>query len=129
MDSENLVQQKIRILAGYCGATLMRNNSGAATDQTGRLIRYGLGNDSAQLNQVVKSSDLIGFTELTIQARHIGKKMAIFTAIEVKATGWQYRPADKRAVAQRAFIDIINNAGGLAGFAQCEDDLKRILIC
>lgn len=127
MDSELIIQQKIRLKAGYCGATLFRNNSGACNDTTGRLIRYGLGNDSAHLNKVVKSSDLIGFTELTIGPQHIGETVAVFTAIEIKSSVWQYRENDDRARAQAAFLNIVKRGGGYAGFAQNENDLIRIL--
>jgi len=38
------VSQEIQIQARHYDCTLMRNNAGACIDNTGRLVRYGLGN-------------------------------------------------------------------------------------
>lgn len=118
-ESESDVQQHIQIAAVHYNCFLMRNNSGALKDMTGRLVRYGLGNVSKQHNDKIKSSDLIGFT--IIGAR------AIFTAIEVKAPGWKMIPSDKRAYAQKNFIDWVNMHGGIAGFCTNVDDFKALM--
>lgn len=54
------------------------------------------------------SSDLIGWTEITITPDMVGKRIAVFTAVEVKTkTG---RVSDE----QKNFIKNVNNAGGIA---------------
>ena len=53
--SEAAGAAQIRLAAGRAGVPLFRNNSGAMTDQTGRLIRFGLGNESPALNARWKS--------------------------------------------------------------------------
>lgn len=116
MKSEDIVQQEIRTFAKTIGIHLWRNNNGALKDETGRPVRFGLGNDSKDINETFKSSDLIGLKE----------DDATFTAIEVKKEGWEFNPKDKREIAQKAYIDFIKVRGGIAGFAQSVDDFKKI---
>lgn len=78
-------------------------------DNDGRMVRYGLGNDSKRLNDVWKSSDLIGITR--------GK----FTAVEVKAPGWRgVSTAHERA--QAAMLANVNALGGIGFFATSVED-------
>lgn len=121
--SEANQQQLIRLAAPRHNAQLLRNNSGACTDQTGRVIRYGLGNDSAKLNKVFKSSDLIGFQTVTVTPDMIGHKLAVFMGVEVKAPGWSLRPGDKRAQAQQSFGDWVTQHGGIFRFATKPEDV------
>ena len=108
------MEKNIRLCAAKLGMTLWRNNAGCAVDQSGRVIRYGLANDSKQLNAIIKSSDLIGFT--------IINGVAVFTALEIKPLGWK-KPLNDRERAQEKFIELVNRSGGLAGFITCEQDL------
>jgi hypothetical protein len=124
--SESDLQQFIQMEAVKYRSNLMRNNSGALKDKDGRWIFYGLGNVSKKHGDKIKSSDLIGVTMRTMGPEDIGKTYALFTAIEVKEPGWTYK-GTPREVAQKAFIDWVQSFGGLAGFAQSIDDMKRIL--
>jgi hypothetical protein len=126
--SEQAVQSSIRLAASHAGCMLWRNQSGACYDETGRLIRYGLANDSAQLNKRIKSSDLIGVTPMLITDKMVGRTVGVFTAIEVKHEGWTH-PTNDRERAQAEFIRIVVEKGGLGGFAASVDDLWRILSC
>lgn len=128
MSTEAVVQQQVRLAMARMGALMYRNNTGAYQDDTGRWIRYGLCNDSAQMNAQIKSSDLVGIVPITIQQHHVGKVLGIFTAIECKHPGWHLTPGDKRGQAQKRFIDIVEGVGGIGGFATGPDDLARILI-
>lgn len=127
MSSETVVQQQARLAMARLGAQIWRNNSGACTDDTGRLIRYGLGNDSAQLNAEIKSSDLIGCTPTLIQPHMVGYHLGVFTALEIKPSGWHQTPGDKRALAQARFHDIVRQACGFAGFVTDPADIDRII--
>jgi len=111
---EKEVSARIRIEAAKIGCVLWRNNVGALLDCNGRMIRYGLANDSKRMNAVLKSSDLIGIW--------VGR----FVSIEAKAPGWRYR-GDARETAQLNWINLINANGGLAGFATCWSDAMKIL--
>ena len=121
MRSEAAVQEQIRLMSAQRGTPLWRNNNGACLDETGRMIRFGLGNDSKKLNEFWKSSDLIGVTPITIKPEHVGRVFGVFTAIEVKAEGWKWpRTPSAHETAQMAFLDDVANLGGIAAF--CSDD-------
>lgn len=110
------IMNQIRLDASEAGIILWRNNTGAFINPDGRLIRYGLANDSARINQRIKSSDLIGFTPKRISKKDINKTIAVFTAIEVKYPGWKYRNT-KSDKAQLAFLKLINKSGGIAYYS------------
>jgi len=123
--SETATQNKLRLAAPLRGGFLWRNNNGVAVDKTGRHIRYGLGNDSKRLNEVFKSSDLIGVIPVVIQPKHVGKTFGLFVAVEVKKPDWHLIPSDKRGHAQLNFITTINSCGGLGCFATHENHLNE----
>ena len=103
--SEAAVQADIRLAAAKRGdLVLWRNNSGALTDDAGRLIRFGLGNDSAQANKRLKSADLIG----------IHRGTGRFVSIEVKRPGWKHSDASERDRAQAAWAATVVAMGGVA---------------
>lgn len=122
--SEAGVQAKLRTEAVCYGGTLWRNNNGAATTDDGRHIRFGLGNDSAKLNAVWKSSDLIGITPM--QSTAAGQVFGVFTAIEVKKPGWKFTWTE-REKAQMAMINQVRALGGIGGFAQSVEDYRSLI--
>jgi hypothetical protein len=125
--NENEIQQLIQIEASKHNITLMRNNSGALTDSTGRLVRYGLGNISEKSNKYLKSSDLIGIKEVVITQDMVGQKVGLFMAVEVKAEDWKYKASD-REVAQKNFIDLIISKGGLGFFANSVEQFRKFIL-
>jgi hypothetical protein len=120
--SETQVQQMIRLEASRVGARIWRNNVGACKDETGRMIRYGLCNDSAALNKRIKSHDLIGIRPVIITPEHIGQTIGQFISREVKAPSWRYTGTD-REVAQLAWGNMITSLGGDARFVTGEGSL------
>lgn len=125
--NESAVQSRTRADFAYIGP-VWRNNVGACEDATGRLIRYGLGNDSAQLNKVIKSSDLICITPVTAFVQSFGWcTLGVFTALECKRSDWHMTPGDQRAAAQLAFHDIVRANGGFAGFVTKPEDIHSII--
>jgi len=127
MTSEAAVQQHIRTQIALTGVELWRQNVGACTDANGRVIRYGILNDSKHLNQRFKSSDLVGIRPILITADMVGQVVGVFAAIECKASNWTYRPNDEHTQAQQRFIDLVRAAGGFAGFARSVDEARIIL--
>jgi len=99
------VQNLIRVEGAKIGMILWRNNSGALRDMLGRMVRFGLGNDSEAINKKLKSSDLIGIY------------CGLFVSIECKTPGWKYT-GTAREVAQLAWINLVKSYGGVACFAQ-----------
>lgn len=120
--SESAVTNDVRLEAGRKGVRIFRNNVGACEDKTGRLIRYGLANDSAQMNRRVKSSDLIGIRPLLITPEMVGGTVGQFVAREVKAANWRYRGNDHE-LAQLAFLQLVASLGGDACFTNHANSL------
>jgi hypothetical protein len=98
------------------------------TDQTGRLIRFGLGNESPALNARWKSSDLIGLLPVLVQPSHVGKTLGVFLAVETKKPGWRLTPGDKRGQAQAAFLQSVRGFGGVGGFCCTAEDFSRLVL-
>jgi len=116
--SESYAQKIIKNSLDKIGVHLFRNNCGCIKDRYGHFIKYGVGNPGG--------SDLIGWKTITVTdewARaNKGKKVAIFTAIEVKKPGVKPRIS----VLQQRFIDIVKRAGGLAGVARDISEATQI---
>lgn len=114
--SEAWAQSAVRLEASEKGLKLFRNNCGALQDKTGRLVRFGLGNDSAQMSEILKSGDLIGLRPVVIQAHHVGHVFGQFVSREIKSPDWQYTGAGREG-AQMAWCNLVNSCGGDAAFA------------
>lgn len=127
MHSEQDVQTLIRIAAAKQGIKLFRNNSGVAREvdpETGkvRFVRYGICNDSAKLNENLKSGDLIGWNRVLITPEMVGRTIAVFASREVKPEGWRYSGTDHEK-AQLAWAQLVNDAGGDACFVATVDGI------
>ena len=120
--SEAAAQQQIRFKFAHRGGMLWRNNVGACIDERGNRIRYGLANESKQMNSKIKSADLIGITPVTITPPMVGAVLGVFTSIECKRPGWQYK-ANTREQAQLAWAELILSMGGFAQFATDPRDI------
>lgn len=131
--SETIIMKKIMAAVSRAGARIFRNNVGKGwigqservmqpgmvycnpgdvVIRQARRIEFGLG---------VGSSDNIGWVSKMCTPAMVGKKVAIFTAIESKtATG---RASDE----QKNFIRRVQEAGGYAGIARNEEEATKIL--
>lgn len=67
------------------------------------------------------SSDLIGWTERTVTPEMVGKKVAIFTAVEVKTD------AGRVSTHQLNFISRVRQAGGIAGIARNPEEARNLI--
>lgn len=119
---ESAVTSHVRLAAAQVGVSLWRNNCGGFYDETGRFVRYGLGSEAK-----LASSDFIGIRPILITPEMVGSVLGVFTAVEMKAENWRFNKNDKHLLQQKQFIDIVNQNGGLAGFAQSVDDFYRII--
>ena len=78
-----------------------------------RIIEFGL---------CKGSSDLIGWKSVVITPEMVGKRVAIFVAIETK------RPKKSTtSEEQHNFIETVQDAGGVGLIAKSESDLKEIV--
>lgn len=116
MMSESAISNEIRLEASQLGIRLWRNNVGATYTPAGQFIRFGLANDSAQLNKAIKSADLIGIRPILITPAHVGLTIGQFISREVKNAGWNYTGTERER-AQLAWAELINSLGGNACFA------------
>lgn len=113
--SESFTQSVVRLEAPQHGVLLFRNNVGVLQDKTGRPVRYGLANDSPQMNDRLKSADLIGVRKVTVTASMVGTVIGQFVSRECKPPGWRYRGSG-REPAQMAWASLITSYGGDAKF-------------
>ena len=121
-ESEAAIQTRIRLEASRKGGRLWRNNVGAGLLEDGTFIRWGVANDSKQMNKMIKSSDLIGIKPILITHEHVGQTFGQFVAREVKPQSWRYG-ATEREQAQLKFLELVASLGGDAAFATEEGTL------
>lgn len=106
------IQAHVRHKASEAGWRLWRNNVGAATLRDGSFVRWGLCNDSKQVNSQIKSGDLIGIKPVIITEAMIGTTIGQFVSRECKTPGWTYNASDERSKAQMRWAEIVTALGG-----------------
>lgn len=115
-DSEAFTQSSVVLEAANKGVRLYRNNVGALPDLTGRIVRYGLANDSTARNKIIKSADLIGIRPVLITSAHIGYTIGQFVSRECKKPSWRPGEDHEREARQLAWAQLILSCGGDAAF-------------
>lgn len=124
---EDTVQNALRMQMAIAGGALWRNNSGALPDKTGRIVRFGLGNDSARLNKVWKSADLIGIYPVVVTPEMIGTTLGLFVAFDAKDPATWRGITSEHEAAQENFFNNVRRLGGKGGFATSALDMERLL--
>lgn len=128
--SEDWAQAHVRMAAAQAGGLLWRNNVGARKVKDVHVcpschfkfevvnppLRWGLCNDSAKLNKVLKSGDLVGSRPLLIRPEHVGTTIGQFSMIEMKKPGWVWK-GDAHEQAQAACGALVLKAGGHFAFS------------
>lgn len=120
--SEAAVASRLLLSAPKAGVRLWRNNIGAMQDVSGRVVRYGLANESASVNRVIKSGDYIGVRLVVITPQHVGGVIGQFVSRETKAGDWRYTGTERER-AQLAWANLINSYGGDAKFDNTGESL------
>lgn len=111
--SEAATLQRIRLALGTTpGLRLFRNNVGMLRDERGQVVRFGLHPGSG---------DLIGWRSVTITPEHVGRTVALFASLEVKAPGGRVRPD------QVLWAEQVRASGGLSGIAHDPAEARLIL--
>lgn len=113
---ESEVSKAVRLEAAGYGHILWRNNVGAAQNEAGQWFRYGLANDSKQMNKITKSHDLVGIRRVLITPEMAGQTIGQFMCRETKRATWKYT-GTAREKAQAHFGELVSSMGGDAGFA------------
>ena len=129
MAKEKSLLNDILLQAGSLKAILFRNN--IAFSWAGRVVKDRPTPNGRNVELVdarpiksglVKgSSDLVGWTEVEITQEMIGRKVAVFTAIEAKT------PSMRVLKAQTNFIRRLTDAGGIAGIARSAEDAAKLI--
>lgn len=109
--TETAIQNAIRMVLSKVGLRLFRNNIGLATFPDGSKVEYGLGPGT---------SDLIGWKPVTVTQDMVGKRLAVFVAVEVKKPG--HKTSKERLEQQLNFLHRVVEAGGIG--VMCDDETK-----
>jgi hypothetical protein len=109
---EKLILEKIMLSFSALNARLFRNNVGMLEDRNGQKVKYGL---------CTGSSDLIGWKRVTITPEMVGRTVAIFLAVEVKAG------KTKTTEQQINFIEAVGGSGGIAMVVHSEEEAVKTL--
>lgn len=94
----------------WAGIPIGKTKEGHTILKNARIVNVG----------VPGMSDLIGPTPYVVTADDLGKTLAIYTAVEVKAGDDRIRPG------QMEFVDMVVKMGGRGGIARTVDDATRI---
>lgn len=103
--------RRMQVALSALGGRLFRNNCGALRDHRGQWVRFGIANPGG--------SDLIGWKSITITSKMVGKRIAVFTAVEVKL------PNASVTEAQQAFINAVDKEGGISFVARSIEEASR----
>lgn len=114
--SETSIVKLIQLCLSGIGVRLFRNNVGMLEDKFGNKVRYGL---------APGSSDLIGWKPMLITPEMVGRKVAVFVAVEVKKPG--ARTQKDRLELQTNFIRTVKEAGGIAFFASSVEEAELLI--
>lgn len=109
--SEAGVASRVRLEASKKRIHLWRNNVGAGKLDNGSFIRWGLANDSKQLNDVLKSADWVGVKPRTITHADVGSVIGQFISREIKRSNWKFSGSIEE-VAQMRWALLVNSCGG-----------------
>lgn len=139
MAAESTVQRNVWLALArraLARVTLFRANSGKAwlsgggkveVDARGtahvpfaRPVALGLALTSG--DTVPGLSDLAGWTDVVITPEMVGRRVPVFTAIETKESG-----GGRRRENQINFVQQVQKAGGIAGFAASEQQANEII--
>jgi hypothetical protein len=104
---ESELGKNIQIILSAHGARMFRNNIGTLQDKNGKYVSYGLCRGS---------SDYIGFVTREVRQEDVGKRLAVFCAIEVKT------PIGRATQEQIDFISAVKKAGGIAQIVHSIDE-------
>lgn len=105
--SETRLSNQIRVEASKLGCRLFRNQVGTYALAKGGFLSSGL---------CVGSSDNIGWKSVVVTPEMVGKRVAIFTAVEVKTS------RGTTSKEQHAFIEAARQAGAIAFVARSVEE-------
>ena len=132
MMKENPIQKRILLHCGHGATRLFRQNVGKtwigkSEKITRECNRYVFPGDvvirqARRFNVGFEGqSDLGGWHSITVTPEMVGRKLAIYTALEVKTKTGRIKKAQQR------FINLVRAAGGLAGVVRSPEEAEDLL--
>lgn len=129
---ETNISKRIQKATSKVGARLFRQNVGwgwvgKVIRGAGMVVTLGprdvLIRDARpiEMGLITGSSDLIGWHTITITPEMVGRRVAVFTSMEVKT------PTGDVSDAQENFVDRVCEAGGIAGITRSEESALELL--
>jgi hypothetical protein len=115
---EGKVSAEIALAFGHGDCRLLRNNVGGLYSREGRFVAYGLGSMGGKI--LPGTLDWIGWRTVTLTSEMVGRRIAVFAAIDAKDRA---KPTQEQIM----FADNVLAAGGLAGFAHSALEAQAIL--
>jgi hypothetical protein len=112
--SEKEVMARTQLELPRLGYRLLRNNIGAFQDARGKWIHFGVGGKGG--------SDLLGYKIVKVTPEMIGRKIAVFAAIEVKKD-----ESSSLTPEQAQFLAAVGEAGGRAHTIYGERGLRAFI--
>ena len=129
---ENPIQKRILLACGKGATRLFRMNVGMGW--IGNSKRFSRTTNITALpgdvlirgarpfhSGIEGMSDLVGWHTIEITPDMVGKKVAVYSAVEVKVEGGRVRPK------QQVFIDNVRKHGGIAGIARSAEEAESLL--
>lgn len=124
--NETTILQRIRLAVGRIpGLKLFRNNCGQAW--MGKVIKRTADTITIKDPRPVQfglhpgSGDLIGWQTIEIMPEHVGRKIAVFTSVEVKT------PTGVASADQLNWQRVVLDAGGKAVLVRSEEQAAAML--
>lgn len=109
---EATLLKRLMIHGSTLGLRLFRNQVGSYQLKDGRYLTSGL---------CVGSSDLIGYLPITITPDMVGKRIAVFVAIEAKG------PRGRVRKEQQQFVEVVAGMGGIAAIVRSVQEVAAII--
>lgn len=133
MKEQNILKTILLTVTQFTESRLFRNNTGTGwVGQSKRItkpttVKLDVGDVVIRQARVLRaglcvgSSDLIGWNTRVITEDMVGKKIAIFTAVEVK------KPSGRATKEQINFINVVRKNGGIAGIAKSGEQAVEMI--
>lgn len=127
LTTEREIQSRILNTLARGAVRLFRQNVGLAWH--GRKLTWAKGRRQLIIDDprpihcglVKGSGDLIGWRVVEITPEMVGQRVALFVSLEVKG------PTGRGTKEQQAFVGVVNQAGGRAGFVRTVEEAALIL--
>jgi len=112
VSTETPILRRVMVALAKMGARVFRNQVGTYELKAGGYLSSGL---------CKGSSDVVGWQTVFVTPEMVGRKIAVFVAIEVKT------PTGRITVEQQQFLNVVDEAGGIAGIARSPEEAISLI--